>query len=56
MTLSAAHILLTYRCTDACGHCFVYGGPHQRATFTVGRLSRFIEQLRRIRSLRWVYF
>ncbi len=56
MSLSAVHILLTYRCTDACNHCFVFSGPHQMATFTDGRLRTVLDQMRRLPSVRWVYF
>ena len=56
MPLSAVHVLLTYRCTDACRHCFVFSGPHQLATFSFSRLEGVLDQLRRVPSVRWVYF
>ncbi len=56
MPLTAVHVLLTYRCTDTCRHCFVFGGPHQLATFSYGRLEGVLNQLRRVPSVRWVYF
>ena len=56
MSLNAVHILVTYRCTDACHHCFVFSGPHQLATFSQGRLRGLLDQLRRMPSVRWVYF
>ena len=56
MPLNAVHVLLTYRCTDACAHCFWFSGPHQLATFTLARMERVLEQVRRVRSVRWIYF
>ena len=56
MSLNAVHVLISYRCTDACHHCFVYSGAHQRATFSLGRLRSFLDQIRRMPSVRWVYF
>ncbi|MFH2006300.1 MAG: radical SAM protein [bacterium] len=56
MSLNAVHVVVSYRCTDACHHCFVFSGAHQRATFSLGRLRSFLDQVRRVPSVRWVYF
>lgn len=56
MPCTAVHVLLTYRCTDACKHCFVFSGPHQLATYTMGRLETAISQIRRAPQVRWIYF
>ncbi len=42
--LEALHLLVTYRCTYACDHCFVWGGPHQEATMSLDQLCRAIDQ------------
>jgi hypothetical protein len=56
MPPNAVHICLTYRCTDVCKHCFVFGSPSQTATFTGARLDRLLEQVAEVDSIRWVYF
>ncbi len=42
--LEALHLLVTYRCTYACDHCFVWGGPDQEATMSLGQLRAAIDQ------------
>ena len=34
MPLTGIHILLTYKCDRQCDHCFVFGAPNARGTFT----------------------
>lgn len=36
--LTGIHFLLTYACNFECDHCFVYGGPRAKGTFTVGQV------------------
>ena len=56
MTLSGLHILLTYRCTYECDHCFVWSGPGQSATLTVDRLDELLRQARDLGTVTWIYF
>jgi hypothetical protein len=42
--LDALHLLVTYRCTYACDHCFVWGSPEQEGTMTLAQLCRVIDQ------------
>lgn len=56
MPCTAVHVLLTYRCTDTCRHCFLFSGPHQLATFTFNRLETLLDQVRRVPTVRWMYF
>jgi radical SAM family protein len=44
MKLSSLHILLTYRCTSECDHCFVWGGPRQTGVLATGEVSRILDQ------------
>ncbi len=55
LKLSGLHILLTYRCTCECDHCFVWGGPQQRGVFTLENISRVLEQARDA-GVEWIYF
>ena len=56
MKLSGVHFLLTYRCTQECDHCFVFGSPKADATFTSDRLTAVLEQCAAVGSVDWVFF
>ncbi|MHC4974516.1 MAG: radical SAM protein [Planctomycetota bacterium] len=56
MELGGVHFLLTYRCTQECDHCFVYGSPRADATFTGDRLTRVLEQCAAVGTVEWVFF
>lgn len=56
MVLTGLHLLLTYRCTHACDHCFVYGSPKARGTFTRKRMHEALAQARDVGSIEWIYF
>ncbi len=40
--MKTLHFLVTLQCTRACPHCFVWGGPGQRATMAVEDLRAWI--------------
>ncbi len=42
--LDGIHFLVTYRCTYACDHCFVWGSPDADQTMTLAQLTSVIEQ------------
>lgn len=44
MELSGLHILLTYQCTHECEHCFVWGSPQQKGTFTFEQIEHVLLQ------------
>jgi MoaA/NifB/PqqE/SkfB family radical SAM enzyme len=56
MKLSGLHILLTYKCTHECDHCFVWGGPWQNGVLTLDQLHKILSQAREVNSLQWIYF
>ena len=56
MKLNGVHILMTYRCTQECDHCFVYGSPRADATLTSDRLTRVLGQCADAGSVEWVFF
>lgn len=55
MKLSGLHILLTYQCTRACEHCFVWGSPRQRGVFGLEQIEQVLEQAKEA-GVEWVYF
>ena len=54
--LTGIHFLLTYRCTSACEHCFVFGSPEAEGTFTVAQLRAVFAEISKIKSIDNVYF
>lgn len=56
MSLTGLHILLTYRCTFRCDHCFVWGSPEQTGVFTLSRLIEALDQAQSAHMIEWIYF
>ena len=54
--LSGVHLLLTYRCTHECEHCFVFSSPRARGTFTLAGVVDVLDQARAVGSVEWIYF
>lgn len=46
MKLAGLHILLTYKCTLECDHCFVWGSPRQKGTLTIEKVEQILQQAR----------
>ena len=44
MKISGLHILLTYRCTLECDHCFIWGSPRQTGVLSIADITRILEQ------------
>ena len=54
--LRAVHLMLTYRCTLECDHCFVHAGPEAAGTMTLAVIRRVLEEARRVESVASVCF
>jgi pyruvate-formate lyase-activating enzyme len=54
--LTGLHLLLTYRCTFECDHCFVWGSPFQDGTMTAEKITQIIDQAREVETIDWIYF
>jgi MoaA/NifB/PqqE/SkfB family radical SAM enzyme len=54
--LTTVHILLTYTCPLRCKHCFVFGDPRAKGTFTPAQVTRTLTAIRAVESVEWVYF
>lgn len=55
MKLEGLHILLTYKCTYECDHCFVWGSPWQEGTLTLEQIEDILHQAK-IAGVRSIYF
>jgi hypothetical protein len=42
--LDGIHFLVTYRCTYACDHCFVWGSPDADGAMTLAQLTQVIDE------------
>ena len=56
MPLEAVHILLTYRCTYECAHCFLHCGPDRPGAMTIMEMEGLIEQAASVGGITKVYF
>ena len=56
MKLTGVHLLMTYRCTRDCDHCFVWGSPEQRGTMPIESIKQILEQARDLGTVDRIYF
>ncbi len=56
MKLSSLHLLLTYKCTLQCDHCFVWGSPWQTGKMSPELVRRVLEQAREVGTVESIYF
>jgi hypothetical protein len=56
MQLTSLHILLTYRCTLECDHCFVWSSPHQTGTMAWETLRLILAQAHEAGTIESIYF
>jgi hypothetical protein len=56
MKLTGVHFLLSYRCTDECDHCFVWGSPAAKGTMTLAQIRNVLQQAMDLGTVEMVYF
>jgi len=56
MIISALHLLLTYRCTYECDHCFVWGSPRQTGVMTMSEIRRILRQAETTEAVKGIFF
>ena len=54
--LTQIHILLTYKCTFECDHCFCYSSPNAEGTMTLENIRLILKEAQKIGSIVWIYF
>ena len=56
MKLTGVHFLLSYRCTDECDHCFVWGSPQAGGTMTLAQIRDVLRQAKDLGTVEMAYF
>lgn len=56
MSLTGLHLLLTYRCTSECDHCFVWGSPEQTGVMTLPQVQRVMQQAAALNTIHDIAF
>ena len=56
MVLTGLHLLLTYKCTFECDHCFVFGSPWQEGVLTLDGIETILQQAMELGTIEWIYF
>ena len=54
--LKGIHFLLTYACNFECDHCFLYCSPWSRGTFTIGQVTRVLEEGVKLGTVESIFF
>jgi len=54
--LTGLHFLLTYTCNWECDHCFVFGSPKAKGTFTIAQIRDVIAEAKRSGTVESVCF
>jgi len=53
--LYGIHLILTYKCTRECDHCWFYCSPKTEGTFTINQIKEVLNEARKIET-EWIYF
>ena len=54
--LTEIKILLTYKCSLRCQHCYLYTGPKGKGTIKMGQVDKILEQATKINTIKWVFY
>jgi len=54
MELKGVHFLLTYRCDSECDHCFVWGSPKSKGTFTLERVRNILAEAKKLETVTYI--
>ncbi len=56
IALTGVHLLLTYKCTMECDHCFVWSSPGSSGTMTTAQIKEIVRQSSEVPSVNRLYF
>lgn len=54
--LTQLHLILTYKCTFECDHCFCYSSPRAEGTMSLDQIKIILNEAEKIGSIVWIYF
>jgi MoaA/NifB/PqqE/SkfB family radical SAM enzyme len=54
--LTGVHLILTYKCTFECDHCFVYSSPRAQGVMDLVTVRSILKQSRDVGTVEWIYF
>ena len=54
LILKGVHFLLTYRCDLECDHCFVWGSPKSKGTFTLKQIRNILAEAKKLGTVNYV--
>ena len=56
MNLGGVHLLLSYKCTYECDHCFVWGSPSAAGTMTLAQIRDILRQASEVGTVKMIFF
>jgi len=56
MPINGLHLLLTYKCTYECDHCFVYSSPNSNGVMKISDIREILKEAKKIGSIEIIYF
>ncbi len=56
MKLTGLHLLMTFKCTNECDHCFIWGSPRQSGTMTIENIRNILHQAKDTKTINSIYF
>jgi len=56
MAITAIHLLLSYRCTSECDHCFLWGSPLAKGTMSLEQVRGVLRQAKDLGTVDFAYF
>jgi MoaA/NifB/PqqE/SkfB family radical SAM enzyme len=54
--ITGLHVLLTYTCSYACDHCFLFCNPERTGVFNLEQLTRLIREAKKMGNIRSISF
>jgi len=54
LNLKGVHFLLTYRCDLECDHCFVWGSPKGKGTFSLKQIRNILAEAKKLGTVNYV--
>jgi MoaA/NifB/PqqE/SkfB family radical SAM enzyme len=56
LSLKGVHFLLSYQCTSECDHCFVWGSPSAKGTFSLKDIESLLKESKKLKDVEFICF